>query len=169
MIKMVLGLFLASLLSMTGCSLMQEEAKVLWGSSTKALEDARGEAVKKIFACHPDECFDRIIQYCNIETEMTKQDADGFERINPEQLSRLDDDKTIKVKNLEVFIKDRKNKKIVVMGIPGHVNTTEAGIFFTTIEGKGTSVEVVSLSTAAKIKAANLIFAALGKDFKEIQ
>lgn len=169
MMKIVLSLILALTFSMTGCSLMKEEAKVLWGSSTKALEDARGEAVKKTFICVPDECFDQIISFCNIETEMTKQDASGFEKINTEQLSRLDDDKTIKVKNLEVFLQDRKKKKIVVMGIPGHVNTTEAGIFFTAIEGKGTAVEVASLSTAAKIKAANMIFAALGKEFKEIQ
>lgn len=53
------------------------------------------------------------------------------------------------------------------MGIPGSVNTTEVGVFFTPRANAGTLVEVTSLSTHAKT-AAEIVFEQLGKEFKVI-
>ena len=60
-------------------------------------------------------------------------------------------------KDYTVFIQDRYQRVIVVMGIPGNVDTTEVGIFFTWVDDKTTRVEVSSLSSSAKRKVANAI------------
>jgi signal recognition particle GTPase len=68
----------------------------------------------------------------------------------------------------EIFIQDRKEQRIVVMGIKGSVDTTEAGLFFSQVEEDGTKVEITSLSTNAKRTVANAVFPALAEEFEEI-
>ncbi len=44
-----------------GCSHLQEKAKVVWGSSTKALEEARINGERHSFPCTVQMCFDQAV------------------------------------------------------------------------------------------------------------
>ena len=44
-----------------GCVRVTEATKSIWGSSTKALEEARGQALVKTYQCQTKECFDKIL------------------------------------------------------------------------------------------------------------
>ena len=112
-----------------------ETAKTIWGSSTRALEEARKDALRKTYETNFTECFDAVLTIAD--------DADYL-----------------------VFIKDRNKRHLVVMGIPGNVDTTEVGIFFAELEGLKTEVEITSLSTTAKEKVAAVVFENLDKKFK---
>ena len=150
----------------TGCAAFQEEAKLLWGSSTKTLEGVRGESVGRSFSCSWEQCFDAVINYANIQVEQLLVEDINVSTMN--QPVKSTDQKTITVKNLEVFLQDRNRKVIVVMGVPGSVNTTEVGVFFTATKNAGTLVEIASLSTAAKVRVADILYTELGTHFKEI-
>jgi hypothetical protein len=50
----------------------------------------------------------------------------------------------------DIFIKDSKKHRLVVMGIAGNVETTEVGIFFTQPTLTTVKIEVSSLSSSAK-------------------
>jgi hypothetical protein len=68
-----------------------------------------------------------------------------------------------------VFLKDEAKGVIVLMDIPGAVDTTEVGVFFTALEtSKGVKVEVSSRSAPAKRTAAVLLFAELAQKFTKI-
>ena len=134
----IIGIFLFWL---SGCARVtettKEVAKVIWGSSTKALEEVRPEALKKVYQCPWGECFEKVLSIAEKE-------------------------------KMKVFIADRKNERIVLMGIPKSIETTEVGVFFTSLESDKTTVEITSLSPEAKESAANIIFLHLSRDFKEI-
>ena len=67
-----------------------------------------------------------------------------------------------------IFINDRLKKHIVVMGIPGNVDTTEVGIFFAAAASSGISkIDISSLSSTAKEKVAKVIFEGLDKKFPD--
>src|ERR1044071_9375806 len=89
----------AGILVLSGCAPALESAKVVWGSSTRALEKARSEAVREDFPLAYDDCFREVLKIAGVE-------------------------------KWEAFIKDKKKGVIVVIGIPGAVNTTEVGVFF---------------------------------------
>lgn len=159
--------FFVVILSLGGCAALKEEAKKLWGSSTQALEEARNESLKASFFCPWETCFDSVVRYANVETQHILD-----EKINAEKMNQPDnptDEQTVKAKNFEVFLQDRRRRIIVLMGVPGSVNTTEVGVFFTPLENAATAVEVSSLSTSAKIKAADILFSQLGKEFQVIK
>lgn len=151
-----------------GCAAMQEDAKILWGSSTQALEEDRPNAVRKTFSCGSSECFDLVLKFANAETGEMVEPSKAATSTEFDSAYNVDvKPKLQKGKNFDVFLKDRRKNVIVVMGVPDHVNTTEVGIFFTPVDG-GTRVEVTSLSTGAKVKVAEMIFGELAKDFKDI-
>lgn len=159
--------FFVVILSLGGCAALKEEAKKLWGSSTQALEEARNESLKASFFCPWETCFDSVVRYANVEKQHVLD-----EKINAEKMNQPDnptDEQTVKAKNFEVFLQDRRRRIIVLMGVPGSVNTTEVGVFFTPLENAATAVEVSSLSTSAKIKAADILFSQLGKEFQVIK
>ncbi len=165
--KMKWVYFVVAILSLGGCAALKEEAKKLWGSSTQALEEARNESLKASFSCPWETCFDSVVRYANVETQQVLD-----EKINAEKMNQPDnpaDEQTVKAKNFEVFLEDRRRRIIVLMGVPGSVNTTEVGVFFTPLENATTAVEVSSLSTSAKIKAADILFSQLGKEFQVIK
>ena len=138
---------LGLILSLSACASVMEPFKVMWGSSTKALEDARVDALSHTYGCSLDECFNNVLSLARdpkSTTPITKQFFD-------------------------VFIKDRIKKHIVVFGIKGNVDTTEVGIFFTNIDERTVKVEVTSLSTSAKKKVAEAIFTELSLNFPEIK
>ncbi len=68
---------------------------------------------------------------------------------------------------LDIFIKERRRKLIVLMGFEGVTNTTEVGIFLTPITDVQTKLEVVSLSSSAQRIATELIFSQLDDKFLE--
>ncbi len=113
-----------------------EVPKIILGNSTKALEEARGRAVSKVYQCAPGECFDKVAEIA-------------------------------KDKSLEVFIRNKQKMQIVLMDLPGTINTTEVGVFFAPVDEKKTKVEIVSLSLSTQETAANLIFPDLKMSFSE--
>jgi signal recognition particle GTPase len=131
-------LILLSFFILCGCARIQEAAKVVWGSSTKALEDNRASATVKTYECFPGACFDTMM---GIAQE----------------------------KKYEVFISERKNNRIVLVGIPGSVDTTEVGIFITALKMKETKIEIVSLSSIAQQTVSIALFGQLDKTYPEIK
>ena len=68
-----------------------------------------------------------------------------------------------------IFTKDEIRGMIILMDIPGAVDTTEVGVFVTSLEGKkGVKVELSSRSTPAKRTVAQGLFLNLGKKFSKI-
>lgn len=52
-------------LSLGGCALINqvtEPVKVIWGSSTRALESARAEALSKTYSCEYNVCYDAVLE-----------------------------------------------------------------------------------------------------------
>lgn len=149
-----------------GCAQLTEPLKVVWGSSTRALEEARSQAVKKTFLCQFDECFDSVIKIVKGFKPETQEGS------TPLILGKADteeeENKEAKSVGLDLFIKDRKKRLIVVMGIPGSVNTTEVGIFLTPVDKK-VVLEVSSLSQHAKSTVANIIFGELSKEYQAVE
>lgn len=113
-----------------------EPFRVLWGSSTRALEEARDQAISKTYNCDFDACYDAVLEI-------------------------------VKERKYVLFVKERSNKRLVVMGIPGNVDTTEAGIFFRELKGSEVQIEVSSLSSTAKERVAQAVFDELDKKFEE--
>jgi hypothetical protein len=142
-----------------GCARVQEPFKIIWGSSTKALEDARPTATVKTYECLSSDCFDKIMEI--IKRKEKKE-------IRIEQENRGDDVENIEIQGYETFIKDRKKGLIVVMGVPKSETTTEVGIFITAVKEKETKIEVVSLSSAAQATVSTQIFQELDKAFPPI-
>ena len=124
----------------SGCSIVRvpkEVLKTFWGSTTRALEEARVDAKSTIFQCAYEECFDVAL--------------DAAQK-----------------SYYEIFINDKKQQHIVVMGIKGNVNTTEVGIFFVRLSEQKIRIEVSSLSSSAKEKVADVIFSKLKEIYSEI-
>ncbi|MCB9757755.1 MAG: hypothetical protein H6753_04935 [Candidatus Omnitrophica bacterium] len=163
-INFLILIFIVSFL--TGCTGIKEQAKLLWGSSTQALENQRRQALVETFACSWEQCFSAIIQYANKEVLQTAdENRAGFSNARPSDEATL---KAVKTTNLEIFLQDRNRRIIVVMGVPGSVQTTEVGVFFTPMEETQTRIEITSLSTLAKIRAGEILFAHLGQKFQKI-
>lgn len=160
-----------------GCSQLSEVPKFFWGSSTKALEKGRADAIQRTYHCTVNECFDAVVKL----TIPAKEDEEtppatpaqpqspsvpsmdlGLNSLSPGTMPP-------KVDYLSLFIKDRKRNFIVVMGVPNCVNTTEVGIFFVSEEGGNVRVELSSLSTKAKKNAAEIVFKELSEHFPEIK
>lgn len=169
-------------LAVTGCAKLERAAeplKVIWGSSTRALQNARRDAIKKNFQCSPDECFAAVLKLTEPPPKPKYEDPEKVKKEAPQPLLSVGfgkketevegedpavKDEQSKRNYLELFIKDADQRFVIVMGIPGCVNTTEVGIFVTSLE-QGAAIEISSLSTIAKIKAAEIVFEELQKSF----
>lgn len=138
----VIFLFLACLVA-GGCAQVTETAKVIWGSSTRALEEARTDAMAKTYRCSLDDCFDAVAGLAR-HGKTDEPAHEGF---------------------FDIFIKDRNRRHIVVMGIAGNVDTTEVGIFFTQPALTTVKLEISSLSSSAKRKVARAVFEELDSRF----
>ncbi len=66
--KSLSWILLGCFLFLSGCARIAEIPKEIWGSSTKALEDARPQAVSKIYDCSFTECFDKVLDIAKKET-----------------------------------------------------------------------------------------------------
>jgi len=151
---------LCILLAFSGCSYVTETAKVILGTSTRALEQARDEALHKTYQCTLEECFDGVLALAR----------SGYVYVRAADKGDVshDDEKIIEVPQdgyYDVFLKDRFKRHIIVMGIAGNVNTTEVGIFFSRVSPAIVKVEVSSLSSSAKRKVAEAVFSEFDRRF----
>lgn len=144
---------LAGTTVLLGCTPVAEVGKKVWGSSTDTLNNERKNAIKKTFGCSLDACFDKVLELTSIPTMPATKVLTTKE----------------KEKYLELFQQNRSKMVIVVMGVPGAVDTTEVGIFFVALEKDKVRVELSSLSTSAKVKAADMVFAKLTEAFSEVK
>lgn len=151
-----------------------EAGKTFWGSSTRALEEARSDALKGSFNCSYEECFDVVLSFGragDVPKPVTAfADGDSEEEEETDSAGTEKEEipseaETAGPQFFNVFLKDRRQGHIVVMGIAGNVNTTEVGIFFEKEEPGLTRIEISSLSTSAKTKAAAWVFEELEKRF----
>lgn len=172
--------FLALIMAASGCAPVADVPKVIWGSSTRALEEARAAAIRKTFRCDFDACFDAVLKLIDVEVASLPEKTLTTNAPPTSSASTRDPayDSTepgtttltvTKKKKLDLFIKDRRRKLIVVMGVPGNVNTTEVGIFFTPLRGDGTGIDISSLSSSARVRVAEMIFQELGKAYEEVR
>ena len=131
-----------------GCTPVAEVGKKFWGSSTETLNNGRKMALKKTFQCTMDACFDKVLELTNIPKNVTLLQRNQY---------------------MDLFQQNRRKMLIVVMGVPGAVDTTEVGIFFVPLAQNTVRIELSSLSTAAKVKASDLVFAKLAESFSEVK
>jgi len=164
-------------------STVSETVKVIWGSSTKALENARDEALTKTYQCSFNDCYDAVLAlgrakriYRNYRQESQERDDEDSEDGDNEDSE--DGDNKNKEKAVDVpiaggyfyvFINDRAKRHIVVMGIDGNVDTTEAGIFFSQPTLTTIKLEISSLSSNAKRKVADIVFNELASRFSALE
>ena len=133
------------ILGLGGCAVITEPFKVIWGSSTHALEGARDRAISKTYSGDFDTGYDAVL-------------------------------KIVKERRYVLFINERSKGRMVVMGIPGNVNTTEVGIFFNvplllrkSVKKSEIKIDISSLSSTAKERVAQAIFEELDKKFQELK
>ncbi|MBF0122297.1 MAG: hypothetical protein HQL21_02670 [Candidatus Omnitrophica bacterium] len=67
-----------------------------------------------------------------------------------------------------VFSQDEVRGMAIIMNIPGAVDTTEVGVFLTSLDTGNVKVELSSRSAPAKKTVAQVLFLDLGKKFKKI-
>ena len=66
-IRHVYVMLIFSSLVASGCAKIIEVPKVLWGSSTKALDEARPKAWAQVFPCNLELCFEDVLEIANKE------------------------------------------------------------------------------------------------------
>ena len=152
------------LIMFSGCALVEETTKTLWGSSTRALEDARVDAANASFTCSYDECFDAVVKLAN-----TVKDRDTYKYNDLSSSEPLKTEETSTGQTYDIFIQDRVKGLVVVVGLKGNVNTTEVGIFFSRIKPQETKIEISSLSSSAKAKVVKMVFAEMGRLYTEVK
>ena len=154
----------------SGCATVMEVPKAIWGSSTRALEKARSNAISRTFQCSYNDCFDAVLRLGE-KPEPKTEDAKVDESTKEESDAALGSASITPKTNTTVviFIKNRAKQHIVVLGIPGSIDTTEGGIFFTPMDGQQVKIEISSLSTSAKETLADIVFNELGKQYTEVK
>ncbi len=158
------------LICLGGCAQVTETVKVIYGSSTRALEEAKSEAITKKYSCQYAECFDSILTLARPKLSHIpfKNDLSEPEVVEDgEEVAVLE----ISTKSgfFDIFIEDYAKGHIVVMGIAGNVDTTEVGIFLSSSgkNSKNTQIEISSLSSSAKRTLAEIVFEHLNQHFSE--
>lgn len=74
-------------------------------------------------------------------------------------------EKLITATGAQVYLKDEQKGFLAAMNFKGHVDTTQAGIFFTRLEDAKTKVEIASMSPKLVDDVSEIIFTGL-KEFK---
>ena len=158
-----------------GCAQVTETAKTIWGSSTADLERARADGLRRIYTCSFTECYEAVLGLARTEEEKeakakreeeakiaaaeAEKDPEAGQGVVSEQKPAADG------KFFDVFLKNFRQKHIVVIGIAGNVDTTEVGIFFEEAGPSAVKIEISSLSSTAKRRVAQAVFEALDKRF----
>ena len=138
------GILLIFFLSV--CAQITEVGRTAWGTSTRALNDERVDAITLTYECYYDACYSAVL-------DLTK--------------NQLVDDQLIE-KEVTLFQQNYIKGYIVLMGVEGNVDTTEVGVFFSHIKQNVTKIEISSLSATAKEKVAEAIETHLTKTFSKI-
>lgn len=121
-----------------GCASISNSAKVLMGTSTKALEDAKEkEGQSQILGISYPDAYGRILEI-------------------------------LKKRNIVAFLHSQKKHCIVAMYFLGEGDTTEVGIFFTEIKPQETKITITSLSPKHLKLATTVIFSELEKNVSVI-
>lgn len=144
---MTKSLLIILIVVFSGCAQLTETSKVVLGTSTKALEEGRIDAIKKSYSCSYQECFYAVLSLGR-----------------KEELEPMSEDKYF-----DVFSNKMDKDYLVVMGVPGNVDTTEVGIFFSRRSLKAVEVEITSRSSSAKRKVAKAVFKELDMRFPVIE
>lgn len=97
------------------------------------------------------------------ELELTRKDAITKEFNIPYEVTFLKVQDILKQKGCKVFYKNRIKGVIVAMNFSGFINTSEAGIFLTSIEPSKTKIEITSQSQELTMAASKIIFPELEK------
>lgn len=144
-----------------------EISRSIWGSSTRALEESRDTAIRRTFQCSFSDCFDAVILLTQTDAPAGYAEDTGI-GLNPEEEEDDESSQTPVIRKiLDLFLKDKWKGIIVVMGVPGNVDTTEVGIFFTPWEEGSVQVEIASLSKYAKITVSEIVFKELKEHYRE--
>ena len=127
----------------TGCAFVSEVGKSVWGFSAEVGKTFWGSSIR----------------------EMEKRRVDAITRTYHKGYWECMEAvlKVIKENNYKIFQKDEVRGYVVVMGIPGYIDTTEVGIFFVEISDHEVRIELSSLSTNAKRAVAKALFKDLDK------
>ena len=108
----------------------------------------------------------------SVTPRKSAEEADSLSGLNAAPLTEAEEAARLaeeaKHHKLELFIKNRRKGEMVVLGVPGAVDTTEVGIFFVTQPDGITRIELPSLSSNAKRAASEIVFAALSEKFSEV-
>ena len=162
---------------LAGCARLTEPVRVIWGSSTEALEHARVNALSKTYACSFSECYEAVLGLGRTEEEKeakakreeeAKKEAEERKASGTEQEAAQEQKPAAEGKFFDVFLKDPRQRHIVVIGIQGNVDTTEVGIFFEEAGPSAIKIEISSLSSTAKRRVANAVFSVLDKRFSPV-
>lgn len=113
---------------LAGCTQTVESVRKVWGSSIQRLEQERVRAVRDVYSCEYDKCYQLV-------HELSRPPKQSY----------------------KIFQYRPDKNMFVVIGVPGNVDTTEVGIFLSPIKINETAVEVSSLSSSAKRKVAQAI------------
>ncbi len=143
-----LKLVLICCLMLIGCARIVDIPKTIWGSSTRALEVARVDAISKVYRCSFNDCYKAVL---DLEREKVRKIPDVTET----------EDFIVETGStgiFDIFLEDRKKRHVIVMGISGSVDTTEVGIFFSQPTLTTVKLEVTSLSSSAKRTTAEKMF-----------
>jgi len=70
-----------------------------------------------------------------------------------------------KIASFSIFLQDRIRCHIVVMDVPGNIDTTEVGIFFAPAGVASVTVDISSLSSSAKRRVSEVVFPELDRLF----
>lgn len=162
----------------TGCAQLTETTKKIWGSSTVVLERARPDGLRKTYTCSFAECYEAVLGLGRSEQEQETKAKLGEEAkkaaeeeagsAGPGLESEQRRGPVADDKFFDVFLKDPRQKHIVVIGIAGNVDTTEVGIFFDEVGPSTVKIEITSLSRTAKQRVARAVFSALDKRFSPV-
>lgn len=132
--KILILIYISIIIS--SCAWVQDFPRTAWGSSIRVLSAKRSEAASDVFLCDREKCFDFVVGLTR--PFGSKEEGDSGKVI--------------------LFAKDPKKNYLIVMGVPGNVDTTEVGVFFDQLPDQQTRIEISSLSLRAKDAAAEMIF-----------
>ncbi len=178
-------------LFLSGCAGFVDQAaepfRTVWGSSTRALEKARSTAISKIYYCSFEDCFNATVSLgrdWDADAEPKRKElaekqlaekglvvGDPPVDVTPPEAEMDDARRTaealLTTKKFTVFIKDIRKKHLVIYNLPGSVDSTEVGVFFSPLDHGKVKIDISSLSTNAKRTASEIIFPELSQHFKE--
>ncbi len=83
---------------------------------------------------------------------------DSFERV----------EKILRYNDVDIYLNRMDKGYMAAMNFKGHVDTTQAGIFFTKIDESKTKIEIASMSPSLVLEVSEMIFDGL-KNFDSVQ